>query len=87
MLEPDDLEQIRQIVSDSETRIIGQVVERIAKAVYDSETRLLTEFHKWASPFEARQRSHREAIRALDIEYESLADRLKKLDRGEPPAA
>jgi len=44
------------------------------------ETRILTEFHKWASPFEARQRSHSAAIRALDMEQESLNDRVKKLE-------
>jgi hypothetical protein len=44
------------------------------------ETTLLTEFHKWASPVEMRQRSHAAAIRALDAEVESLADRLKNLE-------
>jgi hypothetical protein len=29
------------------------------------ETRLLTEFHKWASPVELRQRSHSAAMRAF----------------------
>ena len=31
------------------------------------ETSLLTEFHKWPSPIDQRMRSHREAIRSLDI--------------------
>ena len=44
------------------------------------ETTLLTEFHKWASPVEARQRSHSAAVRALDLEMESLSDRVKKLE-------
>ena len=44
------------------------------------ETTLLTEFHKWASPVEMRQRSHAAAIRALDSEVESLSDRLKGLE-------
>ena len=44
------------------------------------ETTLLTEFHKWASPVELRQRSHAAAIRALDAEVESLSDRLKNLE-------
>ena len=39
------------------------------------ETTLLTEFHKWASPVELRQKSHAAALRALDVE--SLSDRLK----------
>jgi hypothetical protein len=32
------------------------------------ETRLLTEFHKWASPAEARAKTHTAAIRAIDLE-------------------
>ena len=45
------------------------------------ETTLLTEFHKWASPVELRQKSHAAALRALDVEVESLSDRLKNLER------
>ena len=44
------------------------------------ETNLLTEFHKWAAPVELRQRSHSAAIRAVDVEMESLVDRIKKLE-------
>lgn len=46
------------------------------------ETTLLTEFHKWASPIEMRQRSHTATLRALDIELEAVSDRVTKL---EPP--
>jgi hypothetical protein len=52
------------------------VVERIEKL----ETTLLTEFHKWASPIDLRQRTHAAALRALDAEVESLSDRLKNLE-------
>jgi len=52
------------------------IVEQLRK----TETTLLTEFHKWASPVEMRQRSHAAAIRALDTETESLADRVSKLE-------
>ena len=44
------------------------------------ETTLLTEFHKWASPVEMRQRSHSAALRALDTEVEAIADRVTKLE-------
>jgi hypothetical protein len=44
------------------------------------ETKLLTEFHKWASPAEMRARSHSAALRAMDIELETLADRVTKLE-------
>lgn len=48
------------------------------------ETKLLTEFHKWASPAEARNRTISAALRAIDLEMEALDDRLKKLE-GRPP--
>jgi hypothetical protein len=38
------------------------IQERLEKV----ETNLLTEFHKWASPVELRQRSHAAVLRALD---------------------
>jgi len=44
------------------------------------ETTLLTEFHKWASPVEMRQKSHAAALRALDAEVESMSERLKNLE-------
>ena len=44
------------------------------------ETRLLTEFHKWASPMEARQRTHTATLRAIDLELESLNERVKRLE-------
>lgn len=50
------------------------------------ETALLTEFHKWASPNEMRQRTHAAAIRALDIEIENHEDRLKSLENRERPS-
>jgi hypothetical protein len=40
------------------------ISERLEKV----ETTLPTEFHKWASPVELRQRSHAAALRALDTE-------------------
>jgi hypothetical protein len=45
-----------------------------------TETRLLTEFHKWASPIEARLRTHTAALRAVDLELEAVSDRVKKLE-------
>ena len=46
------------------------------------ETKLLTEFHKWASPVELRQRSHSAAMRAFDAELEAVSDRVKSLEGG-----
>jgi hypothetical protein len=59
---------------DQTATVLRADIERV-------ETALLTEFHKWASPVEMRARSHAAAIRALDIEVESLAERVTKLDR------
>lgn len=59
---------------EEQTRLFQQALERV-------ETTLLTEFHKWASPQEMRQRTHAAAIRALDAEVESLSDRLKNLEQ------
>jgi len=50
--------------------------ERIEKV----ETQLLTEFHKWASPVEMRQRTHAAALRAVDAEMEALSDHVTKLE-------
>ena len=44
------------------------------------ETTLLTEFHKWASPQEMRQRTHTATLRAIDAEIEFLSDRVQKLE-------
>jgi len=52
-----------------------------------TETALLTEFHKWASPVELRQRSHAAAMRAFDAELEAVSDRVTKRERPNPPAA
>jgi hypothetical protein len=40
----------------------------------------LTEFHKWASPAEARTRTISAALRAIDVEREANDDRVKKLE-------
>jgi hypothetical protein len=44
------------------------------------ETALLTEFHKWASPAEMRARTHAAALRAIDLEMESITERVDKLE-------
>jgi hypothetical protein len=61
------------VLTDEDKQWIQQQLEKV-------ETTLPTEFHKWASPVEMRQRSHAAAIRALDAEVESLSDRLKNLE-------
>jgi len=63
-------------LDDSDKQWIREQLERV-------ETTLLTEFHKWASPLEARVRTHSAALRALDLEMEQVDDRVKKLEGGE----
>ena len=55
---------------------------RLNERIEIVETRLLTEFHKWASPMDARVRSHTAALRALDLEVEALGDRVKHVEDG-----
>ncbi len=51
----------RAVLTEEDKQWISQRLEKV-------ETALLTEFHKWASPVELRQKSHAAAIRALDTE-------------------
>lgn len=44
------------------------------------ETSLLTAFHQWASPQEARQRSNTATLRAIELEMEALSERIGKLE-------
>lgn len=44
------------------------------------ETNLLTAFHKCLSPVEMRQRTHSAPLRAIELEMESLQDRVTKLE-------
>jgi hypothetical protein len=63
----------QDVLTEEDKQWISQRLEKV-------ETALLTEFHKWASPVELRQKSHAAAIRALDTEVEATSDRLKNLE-------
>jgi hypothetical protein len=61
----------------------GKFAEQDVKFAMDLErveTALLTEFHKWASPADLRARTHAAASRAIDLEMESLTERVQKLE-------
>ena len=63
------------LTDEDKTWIAEQLREeknRITEQLRTVETSLLTAFHKWASPFEARQRTHTATLRAIDLEMESL---------------
>jgi hypothetical protein len=79
----------RGLLEASEARYRGLLEAseaRFREQLEGVETRLLTEFHKWASPLESRQRTHGAAIRTLDLEFELLADRVTKLEENQKPA-
>ena len=48
------------------------------------ETNLLTEFHKWASPAEARLRLQKDNLHTIELEMELLSHRIKKLEGPRP---
>jgi hypothetical protein len=71
------------LTGEDKTWIAEQLREeesRITAQLRTVETSLLTEFHKWASPFEARQRTHAATLIAIDLEMESLSERVAKLE-------
>ena len=72
--------ELKGSVIEMEQRLKGYVNERCEQV----ETKLLTEFHKWASPAEARRRTISAALRAIDLEIASNRDLAKKLE-GRPP--
>jgi hypothetical protein len=72
--------ELKQYLIEMEERLKGYVNERGEQV----ETKLLTEFHKWVSPAEARNRTISAAPRAIDLEMEAIDDRVKKLEGGQP---
>ena len=83
--------ELKQYLIEMEARIISHVNERFEHVIShvnerseQVETRLLTEFHKWASPAEARSRTISAALRAIDLEMEAIDDRVKKLEGRQP---
>ena len=60
-------------LTDEDKQWIDARLERV-------ETKLLTAFHSWASPADQKTRSHREAIRALDLQIEEIASRVSRLE-------
>lgn len=63
---------------------IGDRIDALEAKIEKVETSLLTEFHKWASPHEARLRTHAATLRAIDLEMEALSERVDKLEGPAP---
>jgi chaperonin cofactor prefoldin len=84
-------EELKQHLQAMEQRLTTRIdeVKSQVKAYVDErcerlETTLLTEFHKWASPVEMRLRSHSSVLRTLDMDFEALSDRIKRIEGREP---
>jgi DNA anti-recombination protein RmuC len=78
-------DEIEQRLRDHVTAVESRLRAEIRAVGEHVETTLLTEFHKWASPAEARSRTISAALRAIDLEMEALNDRVSKLEGGEKP--
>jgi hypothetical protein len=76
MLTDDD----KQWIANQIATRMSESEKRLSARIEKTETALLTEFHKWASPVEMRQRTHAAALRAIDAEMEALTDPVKKLE-------
>jgi hypothetical protein len=74
-------DELRKYLIDMEERLVKHIDAKVEHV----ETSLLTEFHKWAAPTDARLRTHSAALRAIDLEMEALSDRVQKLE-GEKPS-
>ena len=86
-LTEEDKQWIVERLGALETRLDDKLValetrhnERLNGRLEAVETRLLTAFHDFASPRDARSRSHSVALVALDEEVESLKRRVEKLE-------
>ena len=78
-----DLE-LKQYLIAMEERIVASLKAYVNERSERVETKLLTEFHKSASPAEARNRTISAALRAIDLEMEALADRVGALEGRKP---
>ena len=70
-----------------ETRM-DDLEKRLLDRIEKSENNLLTAFQQWASPMEARVRSHSATLRALDLEMETnlaaIKARIDELEGRQP---
>jgi hypothetical protein len=75
---------LKQYLIEMEERIVSSLKGYVNERCEQVETKLVTEFHKCASPADARHRTISAALRAIDLEMESNKDLAKKLE-GRPP--
>ena len=76
--------ELKQHLIEMEGRIVASLKAYVNERSEQVETKLLTEFHKWASPAEARNRAISTALRAIDLEMEALGERAGALEGRKP---
>jgi hypothetical protein len=76
------IQDAKDELNESLDKKLSALQTRIDAKIERVETSLLTEFQKWASPTDARLRTHTATLRALDLEMEALTDRVQKLEGG-----
>jgi hypothetical protein len=76
--------ELKQYLIEMEERLISSCKAYGNERCEQVETKLLTEFHKGASPAEARHRTISAALRAIDLEMEANAELAKKLESRHP---
>jgi hypothetical protein len=79
--------ELKQYLDEMRRDLRGDLValeHRVNDRIERVETALLTEFHKWASPAEARSKTHAAALRAIDLEMESVTERVSALEGKKP---
>jgi len=79
--------ELQQAFAQLEARLTARIdgaEARMEERIEATETKLLTAFHNWASPSEARQRTHAAALRAIDLEMEVLSEGVDKLEGKKP---
>ena len=76
------IQDVKRELSEGIEEKLAALETRIDAKIERVETSLLTEFQKWASPTDARLRTHTATLRALDLEMEALTDRVQKLEGG-----
>lgn len=65
-------------LTDDDKRWIEGMLDSKLEAL---ETKILTAFHQWASPNEARQRRFSAELNEFDLRLEHIEQRLKKLEK------
>ena len=76
--------ELKQYLIEMEERLVSSLKAYVNERCEEVETKLLTGFHAWASPAEARHRTISAALRAIDLEMEANAALARKLE-GRPP--